>query len=120
MSLVSYKKAFYQTILRGTALLLLTICISALTTTEKSETEYTRLQKLELRALRNSTGKVYIYDLTRKPGCNKTRIKYLGIVHTSKGKRYKVLTSFFVFSASATCHGSSRIKIFDLNNRYLG
>jgi hypothetical protein len=41
-------------------------------------------------------------------------------VHTKQGKRYKILTLFFVFSASSTCHGTSSIKVFDMKNRYIG
>jgi hypothetical protein len=87
---------------------------------DKELSEYSRLQKLEHQALRNKVGKVYLRDLTHKEGCNKTRVQYLGVAHTKNGKSYKILTSFFVFSASSTCHGTSRIKIFDMKNRYIG
>lgn len=82
--------------------------------------EYIKLIKLERKALSNGIGKTYISDLTGRKDCNKTRVKYLGIVQTKRGKQYKILSSFFVFSAAATCHGTSRIKIFDLQNRYIG
>ncbi len=84
------------------------------------DTEYIRLLKLEHKALKNSAGYVNLYDLTGRKDCNKTRIKYLGIIHTNKGKSYKILTSFFVFRTAASCHGTSRIKIFDLQNRFIG
>jgi hypothetical protein len=93
---------------------------SSFTITDKGASEYARLQKLEHKALKNAVGKMYVYDLTGKDGCNKTQIKYLGVVHTKQGKCYKILTSFFVFSASSTCHGTSSIKIFDIKNRYVG
>jgi hypothetical protein len=86
----------------------------------KEQSEYAKLRKLEYQALRSTVGKVYVRDLTRKEGCNKTRVQYLGIAHTNKGKSYKILTSFFVFSASSTCHGASRIKIYDTKDRYIG
>ena len=86
----------------------------------KEQSEYGKLRKLEYQALRNAVGKVYVRDLTRKEGCNKTRVQYLGIAHTNKGKSYKILTSFFVFSASSTCHGTSNIKIYDMKDRYIG
>jgi hypothetical protein len=96
------------------------ILLSSFRTIDKAASEYSELQKLEHRALKNAAGKIYVSDLTGREDCNKTRIKYLGIIHTNKGKSYKVLTSFFVFSASSTCHGTSSIKIFDMKNRYVG
>jgi hypothetical protein len=96
------------------------ILLSSFKTIDKGASEYSELQKLEHRALKSAVGKIYVYDLTGRADCNKTRIKYLGIIHTRKGKSYKILTSFFVFSASSTCHGTSSIKIFDMKNRYVG
>jgi hypothetical protein len=93
---------------------------SSFVTKDKELSEYSKLQKLEYQALRNTISKVYSIDLTHKVGCNKTKVKYLGIAHTKKGKSYKILTSFFVFSAGSTCHGTSRIKIFDMNNKFIG
>lgn len=85
------------------------------------DSEGAQLQKLELKALRNKTGKEYIYDLTHRKNCNKTRIKYLGIARTKQGKQYKILSSFFVFSTSnKNCHGTSHIKIYDMKNRIVG
>lgn len=94
--------------------------LSSFTSIDKWSSEYAKLQKLEQRALQHAVGKIYEYDLTGRKDCNKTSIKYLGIVRTNQGKRYKILTSFFVFSASSTCHGTSSIKIFDMKNRYVG
>ncbi len=94
--------------------------VSSFTTVNRGSSEYAKLQKLEYRALQGAVGKNYIVDLTGRKDCNKTKVKYLGVVHTKYGKSYKVLTSFFVFSASSTCHGTSRIKIFDTKNRYVG
>ena len=103
--------------------MLLVICLKVLcsfTGIDKGSSEYTQLQKFEHRSLQNTAGKIYTYDLTGRKDCNKTRIQYLGIIHTNQGKQYKILTSFFVFSAASTCHGTSSIKIFDLNNKYIG
>lgn len=100
--------------------ILFSLTMSSFTLKDKWESEYARLRKLEHRALLKPAGKTYIYDLTHKEGCNKTKITYLGIVHTRQGKRYKILTSFFVFSAASTCHGASKIKIYDMKNRYIG
>ena len=105
---------------RLTILSMFFLVLSSFITKGKEPSEYSRLQKLEYQALRNTAGKVYIIDLTKKEGCNKTRVQYLGVAHTNKGKSYKILTSFFVFSASSTCHGTSSIKIFDMKNRYIG
>ena len=104
-------------------LTILTMCfllMSSFITKDKKPSEYSRLQKLEYQALHKTVGKVYVTDLTHKEGCNKTRVQYLGVAHTNKGKSYKILTSFFVFSASTTCHGTSSIKIYDMKNRYIG
>ncbi len=79
------------------------------------------LQKLELLALkRGSIGKTYFYDIANRKDCNKSAIKYLGIIKTKNGKQFKVLSSFFVFNAAATCHGSSSIKFYNLQNKYIG
>jgi hypothetical protein len=88
---------------------------------DESALEYIKLQKLEQQALKKKIVREYIFDLTNKKGCNKTRIKYLGVARTDKGKQYKVLTSFFVFSTSGDmCHGNSKIKIYDIKNRFVG
>lgn len=93
---------------------------SSFTNVDRYSSEYAKLQKLEQRALRNRVGKIYIADLTGRKDCNNSEVKYLGIVHTRQGRSYKILTSFFVFGASSTCHGSSCIKIFDMQNRFIG
>jgi hypothetical protein len=88
---------------------------------DKYSLEFSKLQKYELLALKKeSIGKEYVYDLTNKKECNKTSIKYLGIIKTKNGKQYKVISSFFVFSAGSTCHGTSKIKIYDMKNKYVG
>ena len=77
------------------------------------------LEKYERMALQSDkAGTEYIIDLTGIKGCNKTRVKYLGLVNTTKGKQYKVLTSFYVFGTS--CRGTSNIKIYDVANKFLG
>jgi hypothetical protein len=96
------------------------LLVSGFTSNDKGTSEYTKLQKLEQLALQKPAGKVYTRNLTGRKDCNKTEVKYLGVIHTTKGKSYKILTSFFVFSASTTCHGNSAIKIFDMKNRYVG
>lgn len=107
-------------ILNITILIIYTLFVSSFTPLDRWSSEYAKLHKLEHRALQGSAGKAYLVDLTGREGCNKTRVKYLGVVHTNQGKSYKILTSFFVFSASSTCNGTSSIKIFDMENKYIG
>jgi len=103
---------------------LFAICLSLISFTSTAnngdDDEYFKLLRLEQRALRNGVGKAYIYDLTGRKECNKTRIKYLGIVRTKQGKQYKILSSFFVFSTASSCRGTSRIKLFDMQNKFIG
>lgn len=103
-----------------TIVVLVFLLTNSFVSKDSETSEYSRLQKLEYQALRNKAGQVYLRDLTHKEGCNKTKVQYLGVAHTKSGKSYKILTSFFVFRASSTCHGTSRIKIFDMKNRYVG
>lgn len=104
-----------------TTLLLSILLLSSFADNDKSASEYGQLQKFELLALKDkSVGKVYTYDLTKNKGCNKTTIKYLGVIKTKRGKQYKVLSSFFVYSAASTCHGTSNIKIYNLANKFVG
>ena len=111
-----------KTVLEISLLLFVAVFLSSFSKTDKGALEYVKLLKLEQLALKaNIIGKSYEYDLTGIKPCNKTEIKYLGIVKTKKGKKYKILTSFFVFTTSKDmCHGTSDIKIYDMNNRYVG
>ncbi len=117
---VDVEHKFIKLIRNTMTLIIFFLLISSFTSIDKGYTEYAKLLELEHRALQNTIGKVYVYDLTGRKDCNKTRIKYLGVVHTNRGKRYKILTSFFVFSASSTCHETSKIKIFNMENQYIG
>ncbi|MFY7739800.1 MAG: hypothetical protein ACOVQC_04720 [Flavobacterium sp.] len=95
--------------------------LSSFSRIDKFDSELKQLQKFELLALKNNKiGKNYTYDLTKNKGCNKTTIKYLGVIKTNKGKQYKILNSFFVYSVASTCHGTSSIKIYDMKNNYVG
>ena len=107
---------------KATPLVILLIVLSSFIITGKTNSGYDKLRELELKALiDDKVGQEYIYDLTGIKDCNKTRIKYLGVVTTTKGKQYKILTSFFVFSTSKDmCHGTSAIKIYDSINRFIG
>lgn len=109
-------------VLKISLLVIFTTLLSSFSTRDKYSLEYAKLLKLEHLALtQNVIGKSYEYDLTGTKNCNKTEIKYLGTVKTKKGKKYKILTSFFVFSTSGDmCHGTSNIKIYDMKNRYIG
>lgn len=102
-------------------LILSIIILSSFAGNDKYSMELAKLQKYESLALKKGIiGKEYVYNLTNKKGCNNTTIKYLGIIKTKNGIQYKVLSSFFVFSANIICHGTSNIKIYDLKNKYLG
>jgi hypothetical protein len=108
-------------IISKSILFVLTLFCFSFTDKDNFESEFEKLQKFESLALKNANiGKEYTYDLTNKEGCNKTKIKYLGVIKANNGKQYKVLSSFFVFSAASTCHGTSNIKIYNLDNKYLG
>jgi hypothetical protein len=88
---------------------------------DKFRAEYSQLRKYELLALKNAViGKEFVYDLTHKIDCNKSTIKYLGILKTSKGKKYKVINTFFVYSTANSCRGNSNIKLFDMQNSFVG
>jgi len=101
--------------------LLITI-LSLYKITAKDSSELDRFQHLKQKALiAGKVGHEYVYDLTGIDGCNKSRIKYLGIVKTSKGKKYKILTTFYVFrSSNDNCHGASTIEIYTIENKYVG
>lgn len=102
-------------------LLILILTLSSYKKEKKFASEYEQLVKLELLALkRENIGQAYKYDLTHKKDCNKTTIKYLGKIKTISGKQYKVLSSFFAYTAASTCHGTSNIKFYDTNNRFIG
>ncbi|RZK00392.1 MAG: hypothetical protein EOO46_21125 [Flavobacterium sp.] len=77
-----------------------------------------KLREIHKKALTaNIIGKSYTEDLTNNKDCNKTEVTYLGVLN-AKNKRYKVLTSFFVFGSS--CRGSSSIRFYDMKDRYVG
>ncbi|MES2544661.1 MAG: hypothetical protein V4548_07240 [Bacteroidota bacterium] len=101
---------------------LLTVIITSFSVVDKTFSEYVKLQKLERLALKQSIiGKTYQMDLSGIKTCNKTTIKYLGIVTTKKAKQYKIITSFFVYKTYVdVCHGSSSIKVYNIKNKYVG
>lgn len=101
-------------------LIVLFVLLGSFARIDKYEDAYDALRKMEQVALKSVVGKVFVRDLTGRDDCNKSRVKYLGIVHTSKGRKYKILTSFFVYNTGSTCHGKSAIKVFDLQDRYVG
>ncbi|WMW76966.1 hypothetical protein RF683_05555 [Flavobacterium sp. 20NA77.7] len=115
------KLKIFMRIIFKSILFVLTLFLFSFSNKYKIESEFEKFHKLELLALKNGKiGKEYTYDLTNKKGCNKTKIKYLGVIKTNNGKQYKVLSSFFVYSVASTCHGTSNIKIYNLNNKFLG
>lgn len=77
------------------------------------------LKQLRLKVIKDSViGKKFYFDFTKIDGCNKTFISYLGQIKTIKDKNYKILTCFYVHGQS--CRGTSRIVIYDLDNKYIG
>lgn len=80
---------------------------------------FQKLKQLRLTVLKKGEiGKSFEFDLTQQESCNKTKITYLGILTTSKQKKYKLLDSFWVTGTS--CRGISRLVIYDINNLYIG
>jgi|GEM_PF-1449641 hypothetical protein len=83
------------------------------------EKSFHDLQKLRFKVVKAGiVGKKYYRDYTKNKKCNKTCITYLGQIKTSQNKIYKILTCFYVHGAS--CRGSSRIVIYDIDNKYVG
>jgi hypothetical protein len=77
------------------------------------------LKQLRLKVIKDSViGKKFYFDFTKVDGCNKTFISYLGQIKTNKNKNYKILICFYVHGQS--CRGTSRIVIYDLDNKYIG
>jgi hypothetical protein len=110
-----------RTFLKFAALGILGLVSSSFDHGDKYLAEYRKLSKMKLKALHCSIGTQIEWDITRRSNCNRSKIKYLGIVETNKGTRYKVLTVFFVFStASNMCHGMSSIQLYTLADRYVG
>lgn len=103
-------------------ILLLTICLFILCSfnpEDRATNDKFDIEKYERLALRNNkAGKEYIIDLTGVEGCNKSRVRYLGVVTTTMGRKYKVLTSFYVHGDN--CRGTSNIKIYDVNDKFIG
>ena len=103
-------------------LTLLTTTLCSFEIITETNTEYEKFQRLKQDVLRASkVGHEYVYDLTGIDECNKSRLKYLGTVRTSRGNQYKLLTSFHVFRTSnKNCHGASAIEIYSLKNKFIG
>lgn len=100
-------------------LILLMFAFCSFNPKSKSSTNNINIERYELIVLRsNKVGKEFIIDLTGIEGCNKSRVKYLGVVSTQKGKKYKVLSFFHVHGNS--CRGISFIKIYDTSNKLIG
>lgn len=92
---------------------------SKITTKNSSDPDKFKLLKQKV-LIAGKVGHEYILDLTGISGCNKSRIKYLGIVKISS-KKYKILTTFHVFRTSNdNCHGSSAIEIYTFENKIVG
>lgn len=103
-----------------TGLLLAIFC--SVTIVDMSNNFSDKLIELKRNALiKGKVGYDYIYDLTGIKDCNKTHIKYLGAVQTSKGTQYKILTVVTVYrTGKDMCKGGSSIEIYDSRNNYIG
>lgn len=101
-------------------LLIILLSVSNCYELEKKKNDESKLdhfQKIELEVLiKDKIGKVFVYDLVKSENCNKSNVKYLGIVN----KEYKIVTSFFVSGNKYNCRGRSAIRIYDLKNKYFG
>lgn len=60
----------------------------------------------------------FIFGKWNEKGGTETRLKYLGQVATKSGKSFKVMNSIWLWGLS--CRATSRILIFDYQNRYVG
>jgi len=107
---------------KETILILLVTNFSSFKIITNTRSDYDKFLHFKQNALvEGKVGHEYVYDLAGINECNKTRIKYLGIVTTSQGKQYKILTSFFVFRTKKDmCHGSSSIEIYNTKNQFIG
>lgn len=86
---------------------------------DDNEKSFEKLKQARVKALvDNVIGKEYQYNFVERIDCNNTRIKYLGVVTTSKNKKFKLVNSFFVVGQS--CRGVSRIVVYNMNNKYMG
>ena len=84
-----------------------------------NERSFDDLKQLRFKVIKDSViGKKYYYDFTKNANCNKTCISYLGQIKTDENRIYKILTCFYVHGIS--CRGTSRIVIYDINNKYIG
>ncbi len=63
----------------------------------------------------NKIGKTY---LLKNPDSTVTYLKYLGIIHDVKNKKYKVLTSIWIWGLSK--RATNRILIYNIKNKYIG
>lgn len=94
------------------------VSLTSFYSNDSSLNQMYKIRELHKKALTNSViGKSYIVDLAKNKNCNKTKVTYLGVLST-KNKKFKVLSSFFVFGSS--CRGSSSIRFYDMRNRYIG
>lgn len=104
---------------------IIVILITAFNFSKFTASNISELDKFELlkqkALIAGKVGQEYAYDLTGIDICNKSRIKYLGIVEISNKQKYKILTTFHVFRTSNdNCHGASAIEIYTIENKIVG
>ena len=62
--------------------------------------------------------KEFIFDNPKDGVADKAWLKYLGVVSSKKGARYKVLS--FISVHGISFRGTTKVLIFDTDNKYLG
>lgn len=111
-----YNYSFYKMIFLSS---FLAFVVSSFQKSISKDDSFQKLKKLRIEVLKaNSIGKDFEYDLTGQEGCFKTKLTYLGLLTTSKNRKYKLMNSFFVTGYS--CRGISRLVIYNSDNQYLG
>ena len=60
----------------------------------------------------------FIFGKWNENGATETHLKYLGQITTKRGKSFKIMNSVWLWGLS--CRATSRILIFDYQNRYVG
>lgn len=96
-------------------LILFALCLLLLATVVPS-LDVNSIEREVLEA--NEVGREFEFDLTNNSSCNKSRVKYLGIIETTENVKIKLLNKFMVIGSG--CKGVSRLCVYNMNNQYLG
>lgn len=66
----------------------------------------------------NKINKSYEFDFSTKSTFLKTKIKYLGLITTAKGREFKLLTYKLIWGPNR--HTTGIIYVFNMKNRFVG